>query len=383
MRALLLTALVLMGLLGPTPVAAQDGPVPEHGPAEIFGGDPADPGEDPWMAALVLDERYVSNPFAGLMCGASFISPDTVVTAAHCVEGAGPSDVDIVVGSINLLPAEVERLAVRNIRIHPLRTFRSDMYDVAAIQLVTPPSVPVTPIDLVTPADAALWEPGDTARFTGWGADEAGDPVSRLQEAEAPILADADCKARYGEFFRGRTMVCAGEVGPASDGTVSPCFGDSGGPLTVLDGGRPVLIGLVLGGFACGDPNYPAIFTEVASIRSFLAPYLDPDRVPGLVQDLHAVRRGPRGQAVLISWRPPNFDGGAAIGAHVISIEPGNRRIVVGPRPTLARGRDHQSRPAVAQVLVRGVADDLALTITVAAKNPIGLGPATGVRVPA
>src|SRR5687768_1535809 len=108
MRALLLSALVLVGLLGPAPVAAQTFPPPEHGPTEVIGGEPADPGEDPWMAALVLDERYTPNPFAGLMCGASFIPPDTVVTAGHCVDGAGPSDVDIVVGSNDLVPAEVE-----------------------------------------------------------------------------------------------------------------------------------------------------------------------------------------------------------------------------------------------------------------------------------
>ena len=379
MRALLLTTLVLVGLLGPTPVAAQEASLPEHGPTEVIGGEPADPGEDPWMAALVLDERYTPNPFAGLVCGASFISPDTVVTAAHCVAGALPRDVDIVVGSINLLPAEVERLAVRNIRVHPQNRQRSLVFDVAVIQLVVPPSVPVTPIDIVAPADAPLWEPGDTARFTGWGVDERGVPISRLQEAEAPIVADADCAARYdGEFFRGRTMVCVGDIGPGG-GDVSPCYGDSGGPLTVLDGGRPVLIGLVLGGFRCGDPNYPAVFTEVAAVRSFLRPYLDPDTVPRPVQDLTALRRGRLGQSLLISWRPPLFDGGAAIGAHVITIQPGNRRVVVGPSPSVD-GRPNPFSPR-AQVRVRGVAADLALTVSVAASNAIGLGPAVAARV--
>ena len=375
MRALLLTAFVVLGLLGPDPVAAQVGP--EHGPTEVIGGQPADPGEDPWMAALVRDEQYVDNPFAGLVCGASFISPDTVVTAAHCVQDASPNDLDIVVGSINLLPAEVERIAVRNIRVHPDRRPGSDLYDVAAVQLVHAPSVPVTPIDLVATADAPLWEPGDIGRFTGWGVDERGAPISRLQEAEAPIVADPDCEARYGAFFRGRTMVCVGDLGPGG-GDVSACYGDSGGPLTVLDGGRPVLIGLVLGGFRCGDPNYPAIFTEVAAVRPFLQPYLDPDAVPGLVRDLDAVRRGGAGETLLVSWRPPTFDGGAAVSHHVLTIQPGNRRIVVGPSPTLSGGRRDWN-----QVRIRGVAGDRALTVTVAARNAVGPGPARSVRVPA
>ena len=255
MRAIVLSLATALfaSLATMIPAGAQGAPpVPPAADTQVVGGQPADPGEDPWMAALVIHERYEPNPFAGLVCGASFISPDTLVTAAHCVEGVPPYALQVVAGSTNLVPAEVERLDVRNVRRHPDRTWSSARWDVAVVQLRRPPTVPVTPIDLVTPADAALWEPGDLARFTGWGVDERGQPISRLNEAEAPIVADGDCRARYGPLFAGRSMVCAGDLGT---GEVSPCYGDSGGPLTVLDGGRPVLVGLVLGGYRCGDPN--------------------------------------------------------------------------------------------------------------------------------
>lgn len=368
MRALLLSVFATLVLLPATAAQAAPPPPPTHGDPEVVGGQPADPGEDPWMAALVVDDRIEPNPFAGLFCGASFISPDTVVTAAHCVEQFPVQFLDIVVGSTNLLPAEVERIDIRNIRVHPDRDWRTGMYDVAAIQLVHAPTVPVTPIDLVTPADAALWEPGDMARFTGWGVDELGQPISRLQEAESPIMADTDCRARYtGAYFHGRTMVCAGDVSPGAD-LVSPCYGDSGGPLTVLDGSRPVLIGLVLGGFRCGDPNYPAIFTQVSALTEFLTPYLDPDSVPEAVQDLEASRRGPQGRAAVVTWRAPLFDGGAPINHYVVTAQPGNRQYVIGGRARRLR--------------IPQISPFLPLTVSVAARNTIGTGPASPVTLP-
>jgi secreted trypsin-like serine protease len=368
MRALLLSLIVTLGLLPATAVHADPlPPRPGHGDIEVVGGQDADPGEDPWMAALVVDPRLTPNPFAGLICGASFISQDTLVTAAHCVRDFPVGLLDIVTGSNNLVPGELERLDIRNIRIHPLNDPFTALYDVAAIQLVQPPSVPVTPIDLVTPADAALWEPGDMARFTGWGADETNQPISRLQEAESPIVADTECRARYtGAFFHGRTMVCAGDISVGAD-LVSPCFGDSGGPLTVLDGSRPVLIGLVLGGLRCGDPNYPAIFSQVGAFTDFLEPYLDPDSVPLRVQDLRASRRGPEGRAAVVSWRAPLFDGGAPINHYIVTVQPGDRRYVTGGGARTLR--------------IPHISPTGPVVISVAARNPIGEGPAASVTL--
>jgi secreted trypsin-like serine protease len=375
MRALFVSLVATLGLLLPTAAAAEPAPETDALP-EVVGGQPADPGEDPWMAALVIHERYEPNPFAGLGCGASFISSDALVTAAHCVQGLPPNFLQVVAGSTNLLPAETERLDIRNIRVHPLNDPRYALYDFAVIQLEhAPTTFTVTPIDLVTPADAALWEPGDTARYTGWGVDELGVPISQLQEAEAPIIDDTDCHTRYtSAFFRGRTMVCVGEVGPGG-GTTSPCYGDSGGPLTVLDGTRPVLVGLVLGGLRCGDPNYPAIFTQVSAGTDFLEPYLDPDSTPQRVQDLTASRRGPEGRAIVATWRPPLFDGGARITRQIVTATWGSGGSGGGQSFTIG-GR-------ALRVRIPHVPTGVRVRITVTAHNAIGDGPARAVDVPA
>ena len=57
-------------------------------------------------------------------------------------------------------------------------------------------------------------------------------------------------------------MICAGVPG----GGKGACQGDSGGPLVV--GGR--LVGIVSWGAGCADARYPGVYSDVATLRSFV-----------------------------------------------------------------------------------------------------------------
>ena len=61
----------------------------------IVGGDPAAPGAHPHQVSLQTN-------FGFHYCGGSLITPEWVLTAAHCVVGDSPSQVRVVVGANRL-----------------------------------------------------------------------------------------------------------------------------------------------------------------------------------------------------------------------------------------------------------------------------------------
>nr|XP_027212625.1 chymotrypsin BI-like [Penaeus vannamei] len=75
----------------PKPLVDARGPAPNAG-AKIVGGTEAVPHSWPHQVALFIDGMY--------FCGGSLISSEWVLTAAHCMDGAG--FVDVVMGAHNI-----------------------------------------------------------------------------------------------------------------------------------------------------------------------------------------------------------------------------------------------------------------------------------------
>ncbi|XP_070393998.1 transmembrane protease serine 3-like [Dermacentor albipictus] len=67
---------ILLGLLG---IAMADCGLRNVSSEKIVGGRPAKQCEFPWQVSLQVNGYHI--------CGGSIISPDTVVTAAHCLSG--------------------------------------------------------------------------------------------------------------------------------------------------------------------------------------------------------------------------------------------------------------------------------------------------------
>ncbi len=311
-----------------------------EGRQEVVGGTPATPGTFPYQVALV-DTRVPGLNIRGQFCGGSLISPDTVLTASHCiiagvwvlvddndnvldvfVQKIRPADVDVLAGDVNLgTGSTAERLHVRRIRLSPDFTIDLDagfnffVPDVAVLQLASS-STTGTAVDLAVPGQEDLYPAGTAATVSGWGntGNALEAPPTVLQQASLPIVSDADCTTAYGTDFDATRNLCAGDL---VDGLPTPCFGDSGGPLVVDNGGSPLQVGIVLGGDGCPAAERPALFSRVSANVAWVGRYLDPDEVPDPPGRARARQYGDR---AVVSWRAPEFDGGTPVTGYQVKV---------------------------------------------------------------
>ncbi|XP_078038726.1 proclotting enzyme [Augochlora pura] len=224
--------------------------------SRLVGGQPADPTEWPWMAALLRKDnsRY---------CGGVLITDRHVLTAAHCVYRHAPRDIKVRLGEYDF-SAEPEYsratdFAVSEIRVH--RYFDRVLYenDIAIAKLHRPTVFDehVWPVCL-PPIDQTF--ENENAVVTGWGTSYYGGPASAvLMEVVVPIWSRNLCVRSFARRIP-ETMMCAG----AYEGGRDACQGDSGGPLLHrLANGRWVNAGIVSWGIRCGEPGRPGVYTRV------------------------------------------------------------------------------------------------------------------------
>ena len=192
----------------------------------------------------------------GHFCGGSLVREDWVVTAAHCVLGDSPNNLQVKIGlhNVNGTTGSVTR-NVSEIIIHPNYNSNSLNNDYALLRL----SSPITnfePIKLVT-SDNHDNEPIISTTM-GWGATQSGGSSSAiLLEVDVPI--DDSCGS-YSNSSITNNMVCAG----FSSGGYDSCQGDSGGPLIMTnDDGEYELIGIVSWGYGCAESQYPGVYSRI------------------------------------------------------------------------------------------------------------------------
>jgi secreted trypsin-like serine protease len=271
---LLVLPVLVLGVLAAGPVSAS-------GPDQrIIGGTPVPAGKYPFQAAL-LGQTFGSDDWARQFCGGSLIGPDTVLTAAHCVDfiGSGPDaelnirDFRVVVGRTVLTTHQGQKRHVTSIAIHPRWDPSTGQFDAAVVTLDAPIKG-ITPIKLVTPGTDALQRPGRRVLAIGWG-NVIQQPFGpgpggihyphRLREVWVPLVSKSECVTAYAHDGTSDvdpvTMICAGRTNKDT------CQGDSGGPLFVpASGGGYIEIGITSSGNGCGATGYPGIYTKLSNL---------------------------------------------------------------------------------------------------------------------
>uniref|UniRef100_A0A8C8R6P3 Transmembrane serine protease 15 n=1 Tax=Pelusios castaneus TaxID=367368 RepID=A0A8C8R6P3_9SAUR len=229
---------------------------------KIVGGSDAKEGAWPWVVSLFFNGMPT--------CGASLISDEWVVSAAHCVYGRNliPSHWKAVLGlynSWNLTYPQTVIQEIDQIVINPHYNKRTKDSDIAMmhLQFKVNYSDYIQPICL--PEANQQFLPGINYSIAGWGS-----PSTILQEAEVPHITNEKCQQQLPEYNITENMICAGY----EEGGIDSCKGDSGGPLMYQDNNRWLLAGVISFGYQCGLPQRPGVNVRVTQYLDWIKQFI-------------------------------------------------------------------------------------------------------------
>ena len=197
--------------------------------AKIVGGEEASPHIYPWL--VVLTDRSTTNSF----CAGSIISSNTILTAAHCLQGRNPYLVQILAKVHDLRQFTGERYDIDQWFLHPEYQYNNSMHlnDIALIKIKNTFDSGLRSCCLPTLQSSIYPRARTKAVVSGWGTLNA-KPNSRtspvLQHVVLPIVDERSIKCR-GSIIDTNRQLCAGY----NSLMIDTCSGDSGSPLLIVE----------------------------------------------------------------------------------------------------------------------------------------------------
>jgi len=229
----------------------------------IVNGEDADECEWKWQVG------FYSMSGSGPFCGGTLITPEWVLSAAHCM---GNSNFQIKAGDWKTNRNSGNEQIRTSAEVYPSPYYNSNTmtHDYALIKVDQPFVLNACVGTACLPTGDIV--DGSECFITGWGTlRSGGSQPTTLQEAAVNIISNSDCTGNYGYSASeiDSTMICA--QGRTSSGAITDaCQGDSGGPLVCNEGGNWIIHGATSWGYGCAGANHPGVWARVWEVMDWI-----------------------------------------------------------------------------------------------------------------
>ncbi|TRY86690.1 hypothetical protein DNTS_025806, partial [Danionella cerebrum] len=231
--------------------------------SRIIGGTSSKLGQWPWQVSLHYKGQHV--------CGGSIISPDFVISAAHCFQSLmnNPGNWLVYIGTVSQSSLGTPYRVATIIKNEGYSSSSND-YDIALLKLSSPVAFSDTAQPICLPTVDQSFSDGLQCWTSGFGTTEqGGDHISTsLMGVSVNLIDTRVCNSS--KVYSGiitKDMICAGDLNGGRDS----CQGDSGGPMMCQgDNGRWILAGITSWGSGCGQKQKPGVYSRVTSLLPWI-----------------------------------------------------------------------------------------------------------------